>query len=459
MARSNDTGLKQLENGNWQCRIIRKIDGVQHTKLCRIDERTGLPFTTKKQARDYREYILGIMQTPEYRDAEVAKKKKAYTFSEMWELFLEGPAQKKAPGTIRKYTSVWKNHIEKEFGNSYINGENAVSVAEINNYLADTYYNTDLAHGYVVSFLKVFYLLYGLAYNMGVIDLETLHRYTKNKSSRIEMPEITDAEANELEKKSKDAIYTQGEIAKMAEVFEGTDMDMAFRFGLFCGLRESETMGLMWDDIDWDKKTLTVNKQLIYVNGSWCISPVKTLKSKRVIDIPEDFFKFLKQKRWEVIKEQNTQPFKNRANEIVLDIRGKEPVEVQGANFINRKLYDGLPGKLLTTNSFKFYAKKIKTELGIDFKTHSLRKTHLSDLASKGYPFHALKERAGHIKLDTTMGYYIKSNEQSREKELEILTGLTPIDPIVEITFEHPLTGKPTVMKVKQSEIDKYKKK
>lgn len=29
MAKTSDAGLKQLDNGNWQCRVFRKINGVQ----------------------------------------------------------------------------------------------------------------------------------------------------------------------------------------------------------------------------------------------------------------------------------------------------------------------------------------------------------------------------------------------------------------------------------------------
>ena len=432
MARNSDVGLKQLANGNWSCRIFKKINGEQIDSTYKIDSRTGEPFRTKSQARDFREYKIAELRDPEKRKP----KNKAVTFSYVWDLYTNTLARDKAPATYTKHKSIWENHIKDNFGSKYMTGAQAVSVLEINDYLSRMYRTTELSYHYIEGFLKVFYLLFGTAYSANLLDFEQLNKYTKEKNTRITMPPMSDADREE---DGKIEIYKQDEIEKMAKVFEGTDLEPAFLIAFYCGLRESEIFGLLWDDIDFHNSTITVSKQLIYANGVWCISPVKTLTSKRVVDMPKTLSKFLFDRKKAMTRAKQEQGFKNRANEIVMDIRDTVPVEVVGADFVNRKLGDGLVGKLLTTNSLKFYSKKISQECGVSLKMHKLRKTNLTYLAENGASFKYLKEHAGHIKVETTLKYYIKAGETSKEQGMRILNTMTTEDPL--ITIEGPGIG------------------
>ena len=53
------------------------------------------------------------------------------------------------------------------------------------------------------------------------------------------------------------------------------------------GLRTGELIGLTWDAIDWENKTLTVNKTLEYRHdrGYWRAGPPKTQQSYRTIPL------------------------------------------------------------------------------------------------------------------------------------------------------------------------------
>lgn len=451
MAKTDDVGLKQLKNGNWSCRIYKKINGVQIDTTCRIDERTGAPFKTKTQARNYRNYKIELLRNPE----NIPKKETAVKFSKIWEYYLNEDSKGKAKGTITKYTSVWENHLKSAFGNKFISGDQMVSVQEINNYLADLYYSTDLSYGYIQGFLRLFYCLYGNAYRRNIINLETLTKYTKDKA-RITMPPKTQQDEEE---EGKIEIYTQGQIAEISSVFKGTDLEPAFLIAIYCGLRESEIFGLMWDDIDFNNNTITVNKQLLRINDIWAITKVKTLTSSRIVEMPAELVNFLIERKKLINREKVNKGFKSRSNEIVEDLRGKAPVDMVGADFVNRKLFDGLSGKLLTVNSIKAYSKKIKLLFGYSLKMHKLRKTHLSFLASHGYPLKSLMERAGHKKIETTMRYYIEQDETMKAQATRIINTITLNDPEIEVDFINPLNGKTEKMKVKQSEILKINNK
>lgn len=448
MAKTSDTGLKQLKNGNWSCRIFKKINGVQIDTTCRVDERTGSPLRTKTEARNYREYkIEQLRKEPAEREVQ-KRQNKTVKFSKIWELYLNGEAKEKAPSTVVKYTSLWENHLKAEFGNKNINGDEAVSVNEINNYLRNLYYDTDLSHAYITGFLRLFYCLYGVAYRSNLISLEMLTQYTKEKKMRICMPPMTDEDEEESKKIET---YDQGQISQMADVFKGSDLEPAFLIAIYCGLRESEIFGLMWDDIDFNNKTLTVNKQLIFVEGVLTLSRLKTLAATRTIEMPDNLVKFLLERKKATNREKVNKAYKNRCVEVVEDIRGRETVEIVGGDFVNRKLYNGLGGKLLTTNSLKAYSKKKKNLYGYSLKMHDLRKTHLTFLANSGYPIKALMERAGHRKLETTMRYYIHKDESMKEQERRIINTIVLDDPVITIEIE----GRK--IEVKKSELDKLK--
>ena len=74
-----------------------------------------------------------------------------------------------------------------------------------------------------------------------------------------------------------------------------------------------------------------------------------------------------------------------------------------GGDFINRKHN----GELLTVNSMKYWAKKIKAETGIEFRYHNLRHTYASTCAFNNMNMLVLMQMLGHKKPDTTRKYYL----------------------------------------------------
>lgn len=456
MARNESTGIKQLPNKMWSCRIYKKINGKQIDSTYKIDSRTGKPFAKKSEAIDFRRWKIQELENPTPTENKFTN----ITFGELWDLYVNSNlAKEKAPNTVVKHTSVWENHIKAVFGQKYINGDNAVSVHEINNFLRDKYYNTELSYHYIESFLKVFYLLYGLAYNANYINAETLNRFTKISNTRIAMPPMT---AEDRDEDDRVETYTPQQIDAMAKIFKGTDLEPAFLIAYYCALRESEVMGLMWEDIDFIEKKITINKQLVYNKslGVWCITPVKTLKSNRVVDMPKRLDEYLYERYKQNLSLSRTDAYKSRASEIVYDTRGRETVQITGANFVNRKLANGHTGELITTNSIKYYAKKIKEECGFQLKMHKLRKTNLSYLAENGAPFKYLMEHAGHKKVETTLKYYIKVGEDSTAKGRELLDKMRVDDPMVEVSIEDaPDILKGRTISIPLSEYKKWQEK
>lgn len=445
MAKKNDTGVFQLDNGNWAYRIYMSKDanGNKVDTTCRKDEQ-GNVFKTKKSAVDARTKKIVELKTP-----TIKKTPDDVTISEVWQEYLNTESKAKASSTVTKHSSLWKNHIEKRFGNTKLS---ELTVNDIETFLQELY-DSGLAYHYVESFIKFFFLIGGIAYRKEWIDTDKYIRMFQDKGTKIRMPKMSQ---DDLEDEFTVASYELYQIAEIERVFKsGIDdnkngnLYTAFLLGYYLGVRISECFGLMWTDIKWDSKTIKINKQMVYEDGVFCLKPVKTLTSVREIDIPDVLYQYLSQKYHEYCRISQTDAYRYKATEIVLDKTKKgQQTPIQGGAFINRKTN----GELLTINSIKYWAKKIKEETGIDFKYHSLRKTHLTQLAEMNTPVIEVMKRAGHKKYDTTMRYYINTTMETKLRLINNINSITTEEPTITVDI-----GNGETKEMKQSVYLKYK--
>lgn len=319
---------------------------------------------------------------------------------------------------------MWENHIEKHFGKKLLS---EITLADLTNYLTNLYYYGDGIEGYVggysykyvEGFLKFFYLLFGNAYGYDLIDVS---RYTKmflDKGTRLAMPKIKQEDADDM---ANVKAYTEKEIAQIEEVFKRGNCYTAFLIGFYLGVRISECFGLRFSDFNWQERTMRIRCQMGYDEGCYHIGPVKTLTSVREIYIPDVLFAHLEEVELEQERTRNSNPDAWKATEVVLDRTIDGVVgRIVGGNFINRKKN----GELLTPNSIKPWVNAVKKETGIDFKYHSLRKTHATMMANANTPAIELMHRLGHKKYETTLAYYINENQLAKEIEISNVNGIS----------------------------------
>ena len=155
----NDVGITKLKNGNWQYRIKAKLpNGTKIDTTCRQDE-DGEPFRTKTAAKEAR--MARLVAIKNDKSLQV---KKSCTFNEVWAYYKKNDALGQAPSTRKKHDSVWRNHLAAEFGQRDMN---SLTTGEIENFLLRKYSTPNaqgeyLSHAYLESFIKLFYLLYGV---------------------------------------------------------------------------------------------------------------------------------------------------------------------------------------------------------------------------------------------------------------------------------------------------------
>ena len=387
MAQHNNIGVYSLPNGNWAYRFVKTENG-KRKNYRRTKDEFGNPLTSQKAAIRAREIAMMRMEA-----AAVQKPKEHKTFREVYEEYCEKGQAWKAYSTIKKQDSLWRNHLRDKFGAYFIDG---ISVAEVNDYLAHLYYVEGRAYRYVEGFLKMFYLIFGQAYSRGYLEVDTYNKLCINKDTRIAMPKMKIDEDTDI------VAFSEAEIQQLDNYFSGSNAETAYLLGRCCGLRINECYGIRWENIDLERGTIVIDRQMQYQEGVIKLVSLKTRNARRTVYMSQklkEYFLLLAQRRDTDAASLAAQRTQNQT--MIYD-------EVGGGMVSSLELVNTLPnGKIQTVNSMKYHSRTIKTELGIDFKYHHLRHTYGTRLAELNTPTHLLCNQMGHASGKVTERYYL----------------------------------------------------
>ncbi len=420
MSNKKDSGVYQLDNGYWAYRFKINIDGTIKEKRRRTDE-FGNPFKTKSSAVKARQQAI-VNEKVSAAAPQVKRPRKKV--SEVYNEYCEFGRAGKAYATIKKQDSLWNNHIKSKFGKRYVDD---ISVAEINDYLAELYYTENRAYSYTESFLKIFYLIFGQAYSRNYLNAEQYDKLCKNKDTKIHMPKMKIDEDTDIVTFSDEQMITLSEYFKDTNAetafmlgkycglrinecyglyFKDTNAETAFMLGKYCGLRINECYGLKWCNVDFDNDIIKIDRQMQYQNGVIKLVSLKTRNARRdiIMSTPlKEYLLSVKRRRDEImvsLAEQREQ------NQTMLSDMGKEKIS-------SLELVNSLDeGKIQTVNSMKYHTQKIKAQHGIIFKYHYLRHTYGTRLALMNTPMHILCNQMGHASSNVTQKYYLGNSKQ-----------------------------------------------
>ena len=99
----------------------------------------------------------------------------------------------------------------------------------------------------------------------------------RNVFSTVKVPTIEPNERRAL---------TEEEKALVSRTWRGHRMGPAVMIMMYCGLRRGEVLALTWDDIDLDKKVLSVNKSVMTIKNQPLIKKPKSKAGTREVPIP-----------------------------------------------------------------------------------------------------------------------------------------------------------------------------
>ena len=205
--------------------------------------------------------------------------------------------------------------------------------------------------------------------------------------------------------------------------------------------------GLTWEDIDFDEKTLSVNKLSYKRNygvdvrkvmkdtgkreekSAWYFGDTKTKASVRTIKIGDTLISELREYRkmqlenqmmygeyYTLIYKKEEKDEKGNTIYRLIEVEKSVPVTLPIANLIMRKEN----GQYSSVDSFKYAARVIHYDLGVKFNFHSLRHTHATMLIENGVSPKEVQERLGHENIETTLQTYVHNTEVMEQQAVDV---------------------------------------
>lgn len=400
MNTKRDAGVYQRKNGQWAYRFKVKIDGKETTIRGMTDEKGEL-LRNKSDAVKARRAAMKITDTRKTSEIRKPSDDDVVTVADVFHEYREKGSSDRAYNTTLKQDSLWKNHISERFGKRKID---EITVAEVNDYLAELYYVKGFAYRYVESFIKLFYLIFGQANSRGYLSNERYFVLCKNKDSKIKMPKLSFNDSMDI------VVFTDEECRQMDEYFTGTNAETAYLLGRCCGLRINECFGLKWKDVDLKKGEIRLKQQMQYQQGIVKLTQLKTKHAYRTLYLNDRLLNHLRAKYADLQTLTELERAQRWQNMTMLE-------DVDGQMISSLELVNSTRnGKMQTVNSMKYHTRMLKERYGITFKYHYLRHTYGTHLAVANTPTHILCKQLGHARVQVTQQYYLGESKEGIDR-------------------------------------------
>ena len=283
------------------------------------------------------------------------------------------------PNTVRNYTERYHRNIEPVIGNKLLGSVNSIQCQTIMNKMADAGYRNSTIYQTRIAL----YNMLDYAYQNDVI--------LKNPCTKMVKSDIG-------KQSTKKEALTIGRQRDFCNVIIGNTYEYQYRFLLQTGLRTGEMVGLRWSDIDFDKRTLTINRTMEYRHSTkeWRIGDPKSKSGFRTIPLTDEAIDILK------LQKEKNQSFK------VIEFEWADIV------FLCKK---GTPVKNSTYDTMLF---KLCDKAGIPrFSMHVLRHTFATRCIEAGMKPKTLQTILGHSNIGITMNLYVHTTEEEKHKEID----------------------------------------
>lgn len=367
---------KDLKGKELGVGIVQQANGLY---VARFTDKHGRRQSKRfKKLQECRQWIADATYIDEHTDIENATDMLVDAWFEYW---ISAKKKTVRPNTVRNYTERYERNIKAVIGKKLLTEVKPIHCQKIFSDMADdgyrttTIYQTRIALYNMLEFAK---------------ENDVIINNPCKKSVKSDMGKPSD-------KKEALTIETQ---KKFLEGATGQSYENQYRFILQTGLRTGELVGLKWEDIDFENKTLTIQRSMEfrYKVGEWRVGPPKSKSGYRTIPLTDEAIRILK-----------AQKEKNRKIKVI-------PMEWSEQVFLCRK---GEPVKNSTYDTALF---KICDKVGIKrFSMHVLRHTFATRCIEGGMMPKTLQKILGHSNIGITMNIYVHITEEEKLKEINLV--------------------------------------
>lgn len=271
---------------------------------------------------------------------------------------------------------------------------------------------------------------------------------SRSPAYRLKMPGKT-----EVKQTTEPHVYIEQDmIEKIFKRFpEGTTSHIPMMIAYHCGLRLGETFALLWDDIDFENKTMTIARQVQWSqdrtrdkanikkanggkergNGFWYFAAPK-YESYRTIELDDILLSLLSREkaRQEKARTYYEELYSRYYSDIpVTEINEDNPyqeIRIQTQKTENELLFvcRRENGEYTSPRTMQHASSVIHKQLEFpEFDFHSLRHTHATMLRDNHAPDIYVQERLGHSNIETTKNIYQDHATKASTKEgVEVLS-------------------------------------
>lgn len=334
-------------------------------------------FRTKKEAIQAMNKMINELQNGTYVEPSNE------TLAEFIESWLEHKKTTVSDSTYDFYESYTNNHIVPALGNVKLKDIKPITIQNFYNSLVK---NSGLSLHSVAHVQRITKIILNHAVRLKVIR--------ENPASDIDIVKVP---------KKEQKVWTKEQVDKFIEAARGHIHFIAFYLAVFTGMRQGEILGLKWDCVDFENRTIYVRRALKRSNGGE-LKDLKNTSSYRSIAMNDLLYEELKK-------------HKRKQNEIKL--RMGQAYNDQGFVVATKVGTFVLHSNL--SRAFRLICEKIDVP---KIRFHDLRHTHASLLLSLKQHPKVVQERLGHSSIEMTMDIYshmMPNMQKEAVKELDKL--------------------------------------
>ena len=361
--------IRQRPDGLWEARFVTGIDPKTGKGI-----RKSVYAKTQKEVRQKLAQAIAAIDTGDYRDPT---KLTVGQWMDIWtQTYLVGVK----PSTAFLYSEQVRLHIKPAL--------NAVKLDALNAHTIQNFYNklgeaqgekSGLSAKSIKNIHGILHKALQQAVAIGYIRF--------NPSEACKLPRIEKKDIKPLDDE---------QVKAFLKAIEGHRHETLYKVALFTGIREGEVLGLMWDCVDLDNGTITINKQLRREQkkgGEYYFSPPKNDKTRTITPAP-----------W-IIKLLRV----HRAKQAENRLKAGELWKDTGLVFTNEI------GELISYRTVYDCFKRVVATIGCpNTRFHDLRHTYAVASIRSGDDIKTVQGNLGHATVAFTLDVYAHFTEQMK---------------------------------------------